>query len=459
MRLLKNFFLQEKKLPFSTRCNEWQVPYRNHLGNLPKQPLKRRNYTFDFSFKVISCVFLLLCKIHSYSEEKIIFVHIPKSGGVSISSLFMNEFDLCQINNNGSNTISLYAYGFHFSLYEIDQMLPLNDFKLITFLRNPIDRVISEHKYCMGKHGADPQILRAHRLPPTGDPLETASNEMCKILSGLNDQDERISISEHLESSKEALRNRFFFVGITEKMEESLHLLYSLLNWNTPQEVPHLNATETTEIFSQEILQAIAERNWADIELYEYALSLYEKRKENNLSILEKQEQEVATFTSQISYTFDKKLNGAGWGLREVTYPSGPIHRWVTEKDISTVNFYLKPENDYQLKTCIFIHPLLADQLEISINGTPLSLQKALSQKSEEESFAWMEYQALIPKELIQEKATLVTFKLIPPENAEIYQLYCQPNPYQVKDNNYRKGSFACKQIQITQAIDCSGLN
>ena len=121
----------------------------------------------------------------------------------------MNNYELNQIKNSDPEKIFLYSYGFHHSLFEANKMIRTSDFKLITFLRNPVERVLSEHRYCMRKHQGNPKILAAHRLPAAGDPIDTASNMACKMLSGLDDKNNSIPIDLHLSYAKKALREFF----------------------------------------------------------------------------------------------------------------------------------------------------------------------------------------------------------------------------------------------------------
>ena len=403
-----------------------------------------------YSFKIYVLMAFLLCKMPVWSNEKLIFVHIPKSGGVSVSSLLMNEYDSHHIHNTNFEEIYLYSYGFHRSLYEIRQVLPVEKFKLITFLRHPIDRVLSEHKYCMGKHRGDPNILLAHRLPSIGDPLETASNEMCKILSGLNDQNRNISIAEHLDAAKKSLQESFFFIGITEKMDESIHLLYSLLQWDPPQEILHFNSSENTEVFSQEVIEAISERNWADIELYRCALELYDQQKKKILPVLKDTHSGTPYFIDEITYSFHERLAGCGWGIRENT--NNACYRWVVEKNEAAIDFALQFGEDYIFQASILIQPALANELKISVLSTPLSLQILPYEKVENDQYTWVEYRGSIPKELIQkDQKTKIVFQMPPPEDSALYFLYLKSNPYQTLDNNYRKGKFACKKIKIVK--------
>ncbi len=180
-------------------------------------------------------------------DPDLIFMHIPKTGGITVSTLIGNETE--QIKNS--------FYFKHAPLYELQETFALDSIKLVTFLREPVSRVISEHRYIMTKHGGSSRICHSHQLP-FGDPLYTAKNEMCKFLSGLNPKDDHITSEMHLEAAKNAL-NRFYFVGITENMQESIALLFSGLGWPIPEKIPAFNVSTDDETFSQEVLDGIRE--------------------------------------------------------------------------------------------------------------------------------------------------------------------------------------------------------
>ena len=92
-------------------------------------------------------------------EDKIIFVHIPKTGGASIEKslgIFGND-------NNGNlepNFEILYGQTKdkilqHLKIEEIKKLKKkeFETFKLVSFVRNPYDRIISEYLWRMQVYG------------------------------------------------------------------------------------------------------------------------------------------------------------------------------------------------------------------------------------------------------------------------------------------------------------------
>lgn len=404
------------------------------------------------SLKTIMMLFLLLSftfsQLIAALQDRIIFLHIPKSGGVSVSSILMNEYPYEETFGTNIQNVKLHSYGFHLSLFETKKMIDTSTFKLITFIRNPLDRVLSEHYYCMGKHHGNPVILKAHRLPARGDPLQTASNITCKMLSGLNDNDPDISMQTHLIHAKKNLTEKFFFVGITERMEESIHLLYSRLGWNNSPEIPHFNETPFKEQFSEDLLQGIKERNWADLELYEYAMILFEEQKIADQNTSQNQQpDDLPVF----HYTFDQILRGSGWGPRESSTEINKVYRWATDANLAEVNFKLPPGSNYAVECQIFIQPILFHQLTLSINGNPVGILPQVPLNTGSTQYQWVPCKGTFTQGILNhEQITKVAFKMVSPEDPFLASFYA--NDFQQCNimNNYNRGKFACQEIYFT---------
>lgn len=217
-----------------------------------------------------------------FSSENLIFHHIPKCGGTTVTSLLETNFapqDICRlVFYYELDTLSPQErtkYKFFRGHFFYPQLQDL-DAKRITFVRDPVERVLSEHRFWIEFYkGREEDLFHEHFLPP-GDPLFTMQNHQCLFLSSFDPRDPTISIKQHLKSAKANLKNKFFFVGITEDLERGLKALYILMNWPSLQTVPHLLRTRPTgEVFSKKMLEGIRKRNWADIQLYKYASRIY----------------------------------------------------------------------------------------------------------------------------------------------------------------------------------------
>ena len=218
--------------------------------------------------------------------EPLIFVHIPKTGGQTVASLIDGRFDRKRIfpgyfyfNLDENKKKNLADYDLIRGHFFYSQICLLRG-KKVTFVREPIKRTLSEHRFWL-RYDRSPgtnALVRLHYLP-VGDPLYVMSNHQCLFLSSYNPKDPTITIEQHLESAIQNLTNDFYFVGITEELDDGVRALFSMMGWKDPGTIPHRNATKpTSETFSEALIEEIRQRNWADIKLYECAKELYRTR-------------------------------------------------------------------------------------------------------------------------------------------------------------------------------------
>jgi len=229
----------------------------------------------------------LLCLGKLLAHERVIFHHIPKTGGMTIQKIINSYYPkekICpdaryfQIDKR-TDIEKFTLFRGHF-FYSQLKFLPG---KRITFLRDPIQLVLSASRYKEQVFAHKPRLFSKFHFFPPGDPLETLTNHQCHFLSSFDPRNKKIPDRQHLESAKQNLNN-FFFVGITEDMDAGAPILCKMLGYPAPETVPHINQTHSPKKeYSQKLLRKIRKRNWADIELYNYAKKLYiEKFKKTN---------------------------------------------------------------------------------------------------------------------------------------------------------------------------------
>ncbi len=363
-------------------------------------------------------LFLLFITAFCFAEEKIFFSHIPKTGGLTIRSLLENHYSQddisiglsCLFNKKDpiidpfSNKKLICGHFFYSKAGPYTE-----DYRKITFLRDPVERILSEHHYIFDREHRDrSRILKQHYLPLEGDPIDTAANIACKFLSRLDPSDPLVPIEQHLESAKDVLMNDFDFIGITEEMDESIALLCNFLGWELPTEIAIHNVTDRKQTqYSQDVLEGISKRNWADIELYQFAKKLFEVEKQNRVSYIKKEE---ITWVNEIDYDFKQPLDGFGWCNRE-NWPEG-IFRWLCSSEKGHIEFPLIARFDYHMQLRLLIKTSLLPILSISVNNIVLSHQvKSLDDLMNE--YQWYVCHVHIPQEVLQEgKKTKLTIAI-----------------------------------------------
>lgn len=226
--------------------------------------------------------FFITLPIFSTEMSHLIFYHIPKTGGTTITFLLNQKFDtdaICpdffyyQVENRSMEELKKYNFFRGHFFFKSSLSLLINT-KKIVFLRDPIQRVLSEQRFFNKKYLHRKSALYLEHFLPAGDPIDTVSNHQCLFLSSFDRNDPSITPEMHLASAKENLSKEFFFVGITEYFEESIGALYRLMEWQSPAIIPQLNKTDYVHIDDQ-ILEEIRQRNLYDIELYEFAKNLF----------------------------------------------------------------------------------------------------------------------------------------------------------------------------------------
>ncbi|WP_419788260.1 sulfotransferase family 2 domain-containing protein [Pseudodesulfovibrio sp.] len=225
------------------------------------------------------------------------FLHIPKTAGTTLNSVFDDNLSQERI-------LDLYTESQHRALSDItyeeiaryrmvrghvfitdfEEILdgPVH-FRLFTFLRDPVQRVISEfyflkrwpksHLYeylnrnnvsLMEYVTSENRVLK-HR----------GRNNMVNSLSGIRGG----NMEEGLELAWHHLRDRFEFFGILERFDESLLMLKRLMGLGSIfHEKKNVRGTSLDKPISREEYDLICEHNRFDLRLYERAVTEFAAR-------------------------------------------------------------------------------------------------------------------------------------------------------------------------------------
>ena len=225
--------------------------------------------------------------------ENVIFLHMPKAGGTTLRHIFydqykyLNENEIYTINRtketslfhnidkNEKQKIKLLIGHMPFGLHNNLN----NNFNYITFLRNPIERVISAYFYNKENESSDVfEQINSKNLSLYDYLLNNiepwSMNAMTKHLYGCNEQQFKENCTENM--FNEAINNlnsHFLFTGIVEEFNKSLIILKEKLNWTNPY-YKSLNITKNkiskSEIDSN-VIKLITELNFFDMKLYNFA--------------------------------------------------------------------------------------------------------------------------------------------------------------------------------------------
>lgn len=328
---------------------------------------------------------------------KTAFLHIPKTAGTTVHHILLNcfpggrSFTNAERGNNQNVDPSTFDFvSGHFN-YSYLKERGLTGHRIVTILRDPVGRALS-HFYFLkqdrlldlveqedeGYDKSELELARELLAKARENDLAgfmrkepflaeiTLGNYQTRLM-GAPDKLSPLN-SSHLDLAREHLRN-CFFVGLTERMNESVALLCRRMGW--PEILPQgsLNSNKENKGKRQqppELLQALNDLNRMDQVLYQEATSLFEEAQKASI-------QDKFPIPDAASYTPEQSILGEGWQIREREHGewvcwSGPEPKSWLElstpiQSAATMNIHLRQ----------VIHPDVLQRLKISINGEVLS--------------------------------------------------------------------------------------
>lgn len=259
--------------------------------------------------------------------NKYFFLHIPKTAGTSLFTLFrstLGEEQVYQVRdvNIGKQRAeaiqSLALVGGHLTYDQMQVYFELERYRF-TFLRHPVERFLSMYYYYRSVEEVTRDLtVRVAKTLDLGayidwlsetDEYQHLRNAQTWYLTG--GLMTKMSGAERLDIAKENLAS-LDFVGITEDMADSLDLLCLDCRWSPVERIPRDNVTARRpkmEDIDGDIVQRIREISSLDMELYANGLDLYEQKKRQILrECLERQIWEVQAETGNLSQSLPPVL-------------------------------------------------------------------------------------------------------------------------------------------------------
>jgi hypothetical protein len=232
-----------------------------------------------------------------HRNEALIFLHIPKTGGSTVYKVLERQYSRVQTLKLESPQIARFktlpaTQRGEYRLIQGHLYFGLHRFiprasSYITFLRRPVERVLSFYYYArstpdhylysqLATEGLDLKAALARELTPE------LCNEQTRLLAGDEWEDpQRVVTRAALELAKANLRTHFRVVGLLEEFDASLLLLRRAFEWDLPFYVKENVTKEKPDDTSldAETRRSVEDANCLDLELYEYARSLFDAQR------------------------------------------------------------------------------------------------------------------------------------------------------------------------------------
>ena len=221
-------------------------------------------------------------------NHTLIFVHLPKSGGTTLSSVLRKKYKeseiflvsgsqeknkLCQLPLEKRAGIK-YLDGHN--VFGIHEYLPTPS-HYITLLRNPIDRVVSHYYYVLRRpnHYLHQIVVNNNmdieEYVASGISKES-NNGQVRLITTTDCSFGNCS-QEMLQQAKENLSQYFSAIGILEDFDKFLLLLKKKLNWKGYSFYSKKNVTSkrpSLKSLSSSTIKTIEKYNQLDMEMYAF---------------------------------------------------------------------------------------------------------------------------------------------------------------------------------------------
>ena len=238
------------------------------------------------------------------SQPLTVFVHIPKAAGTTFAQILRNNYPpdsvggignlfkgsggsdpavVERVRNADKLTLWMNVLTGHLPLGVRDS-LPA-DTRYVTFLREPVDRVLSHYHVLIGQASARPERRNCRRLDSgharceevLADGRYIPDNLQTRMLCGDPEPLGEVT-PKMLDQAKENLRDTSLVFGLAERYDESLVLIGRRLGLaKLAYQSRRVNSDRPREIPS-EISGYAREFDRYDLELYEYARDLFAER-------------------------------------------------------------------------------------------------------------------------------------------------------------------------------------
>lgn len=226
------------------------------------------------------------------SKPLAVFVHIPRTGGTTLWSIIRRLYSpgrwvRIMEGTSEENAVALRSIletrpndydlvGGHLRPFEVIEAAS-RPVQYVTMLRHPAGQAISKYYKVLRK---DSQPLHGEfvegDIPVEDGVLRLVANIQTRTLAGLGAEDD--CTRDDLERAKVVLTEQFATFGLLERYDASMIMFKRALGWSMPVYVRRNVSHNRPKAPQDAARERATEHNSLDVELFEYALALFDQR-------------------------------------------------------------------------------------------------------------------------------------------------------------------------------------
>lgn len=360
-------------------------------------------------------------------NEKIFFFHIMKTGGTTLTLMLDKHFNVSQLcparhwyemDLLSSDELNSYTvFRGHFNYSQVFKFVQSSI--VISVLRNPVDRVISEYihwrrapagflkrnpaygnVFHLAKKLTLPEFVRQE--DESGFFINNRHAYQLALPNSMPRSSTELTSQQVFDKARENLE-KFTIVGTMDEMQKTAELLCYQFNWMPPAALPHVRASarEANSDISPELQRELEERNYLDLMLYDYAKRRIKTQHESMLkelgvtpsSTFETLQADIynalharydraykadhPNSLSEVELTFDQAIFGDGWYERQFDPHNNLTWRWTGPSTVSTLDLPLADDRDLRISVRILkvADAALLKNLIVRVNGISLPVE------------------------------------------------------------------------------------
>lgn len=234
---------------------------------------------------------------HRSETPLLIFLHLPKAAGLTFNTVLERQYpsrtvfrtaahdwrgSIAELRDKPEEEKRALRVVLGHMGFGVHELFPQSA-NYVTIVREPVARIVSHYHFVLRlrNHYLHDEVVgrRMSLLDYACSGLtHELDNGQTRLLAGPDDVLVEPT-TQTLELAKSHIRDRFLLAGLTERFDETVLLLRSLLGWGSVT-YARINVTPAHDRrpLTQDTIDAIRERNRFDAELYRFSEALFAER-------------------------------------------------------------------------------------------------------------------------------------------------------------------------------------